>query len=205
MQKVIIISSGANLTSIQYAISRLGYHPKISNDPTEIQTADKIILPGVGHALEAMRFLQEHNLVQVLQQATQPVLGICLGMQLLFDFSEEGEVDCLGIIPGRITQLQAQPNIAVPHMGWNQIQWHNTVQAWQCRILIPTYCYFVHSFAAPVTEHTIATCTHGQTFAAMVQKDNFYGVQFHPEKSSIIGSQILKHFLRLNDVDLSRY
>lgn len=196
MKQVVIIDTAcANLSSVQFALERLGYQPLISNQAEVIQGASHVILPGVGTAKAAMRNLQRLQLVEVIQNLTQPVLGICLGMQLLTEWSAEGDVACLGVIAAQTERLQVG-NLPLPHMGWN------TLTATQPTPLLAgldeaSWCYFVHSYAVALGPNTIASCAYGQEFAAMIQQRNFYGAQFHPERSSSVGAQILQNFLEL--------
>lgn len=201
MKLVIIDTACANLTSVRFAIERLGVTPEVTADPARIQAADRVILPGVGTARAAMRNLQQLELVPVIRNLQQPVLGICLGMQLLTDWSAEGNVDCLGVIPARTERLLAG-DLPLPHMGWN------TLQAAADNPLMrgleqDPWCYFVHSFAVAADGYSIANTTYGQTFAAMIRNRNFFGAQFHPERSGKTGAQILKNFLELTDADTS--
>jgi glutamine amidotransferase len=198
---IVIIDTGcANLSSVKFAVERLGYEVTVSKDPQILQQADKLFLPGVGTAKEAMANLIERNLVEQIKNLKQPVLGICLGMQMLADASEEGFgdqpiIDTLGIVKGHIQKMEVAP-LRSPHMGWNQV----TAKADNPLFKdIPenSYFYFVHSYALPVTEDTIASCDYGAPFTAAVNKDNFYGVQFHPERSGKAGAQLLKNFLEL--------
>lgn len=180
----LINGCGSNICSIQYALQRLGVESVLTDRPDVIRQASRVILPGVGHAASAMKTLRDKQLVDVITQLTQPVLGICLGMQLLYEYSEEGNTTCLGIIPGRVTQLIATPEKVVPHMGWNQL---NTEAK--------PYVYFVHSYAAPVNAWTVTTSEHTQQFTAIVQYKNFMGMQFHPERSGYYGEQLLMRFI----------
>lgn len=193
---IIVDSGGANLNSILFALQGLGTSALISHDKEAIKSAERVILPGVGSAAHAMHQLQDFDLVNTLSCLTQPVLGICLGMQLLYDFSEEGDVACLGIIPGKIKRMISASSITIPHMGWNRLHSvkHSSLLD---KIQDESYVYFVHSYCAPVNEYTLATTQHGTSFTVAANKDNFYGVQFHPERSSHIGLQILKNFLEL--------
>ena len=196
---VIVDTGCANLASVKFAVERLGYQVTITDDVALIQSADKVILPGVGSAKYAMANIKAKNLVSVLQNLTQPVLGFCLGMQLMTESSTEGgnseEVPCLNLIPTKVEPLKAQGN-RLPHMGWNtltQVSNHPIFNG----ITVDDYFYFVHSFAAPLSEYTIASCEYGSTFSAAIAKDNFIGCQFHPERSSTLGSQIIQNFLAL--------
>ena len=194
---VVILDTGcANLSSVKWAVERLGYTPDVSRDPDVVLRADKLFLPGVGTARAAMNQLEERDLVDLIKACTQPVLGICLGMQLLGSSSEEnGGISTLGIIDAECGLMDTR-GLPLPHMGWNQI----TAQAGNHLfrgIDEESYFYFVHSYAMPVNASTIAQCDYGQPFTAAVQKDNFYGVQFHPERSGKAGAQLLKNFLEM--------
>jgi len=174
-------------------LRRLGVDPKFTDNPAEIRRADRVILPGVGAAGRAMEVLDEHGLIPVIQNLKQPVLGICLGMQLLFDSSEEDDARLLGLIPGRLTRLEESPGLRVPHMGWNAIT--NQAPDTLTEPLDGKWFYFVHSFAAPVSQWTLSTSNHGSEFSAIVRKGNFYGAQFHPERSAKAGAKLLSGFL----------
>ena len=199
--KLTIIDTGcANLSSVKMAIQRLGVEPIVSCDAADIKSADKLILPGVGTAKAAMRNLQERKLVDLIREAKQPLLGFCLGMQMLAQASEEsmdGEADiqCLGIIPGKVKLMQVG-NLRLPHMGWNQIE-HDGTHPLFNGIPAGSYFYFVHSYALEVTEATLARCDYGQPFSAVVGKDNFFGAQFHPERSGKLGAQLIRNFLEM--------
>tara|TARA_B110000238_G_scaffold173084_1_gene191955 strand:- start:3 stop:596 length:594 start_codon:yes stop_codon:yes gene_type:complete len=191
---VIIIDYGAgNIKSIQFAFKRLGVVAFLSNNIDEIKAADKIIFPGVGEASSAMKMLQESGLDKVIPTLKQPVLGICLGMQLMCNSSEEGNTKGLGIFDVEIKRFSNA--VKVPQMGWNTVS--NLKSALFTGIKEKEFMYLVHSFYAENCKESIATTTYETTYAAALQKDNFYGVQFHPEKSSIAGEQILKNFLEL--------
>lgn len=195
--KVAIIDTGcANLSSVRYAIERLGYTVTVSRDHGVLLAADKLLLPGVGTAREAMKNLADRNLIELIGQLQQPVLGICLGMQMLVQHSEEGNVDCLGQIEADCQHMTASDGIRLPHMGWNQIR---PMPAHPLFKDIPegSFFYFVHSYAVPVGNYTLATCQHGTAFSAAIANGNFFGVQFHPERSGAAGAQLLKNFLEL--------
>jgi len=201
----LIIDTGcANVSSVKFAIERLGFPVTVSCDLEAIKQADKLILPGVGTAAEAMRNLKERNLVDAVINAQQPILGICLGMQLLATASQEGnktddtsnDIATLDIVGGHIQKMPVTDKLRMPHMGWDQITPQDGHPLFK-GIPAGTYFYFVHSFALPVGEHTIASCDYGQPFTAAVGKDNFYGVQFHPERSGKAGAQLIKNFLEL--------
>jgi glutamine amidotransferase len=192
---VIIATGGANIASLQFALERLGADSRVSADPTDIRRAARVILPGVGAAADAMQRLRSSGLDTVIPALTQPVLGICLGMQLLHGASDEGVTACLGVIPGRAQRFADALERPVPHMGWNTIEIEG-----DCALLdgldTGSYAYFVHSYALPRTPATIATTDYGIPFTAAVQWKNFSGVQFHPERSSKVGARILQNFLR---------
>lgn len=192
----IIDYGGSNLASIIYSLNRLGFSANISKDAETIMKSSHIILPGVTSAETAMKNLINLSLVDVIRSLTQPVLGICLGMQILFDHSEEGNIPCLQIIPGNVKALCSRENFTVPHMGWNVIKKLNDEYIMK-NIPDVSYVYYVHSFAAPIGLFTSAVTNHGNDFSASVQHRNFFGTQFHPERSGVIGSHILKNFLEL--------
>jgi glutamine amidotransferase len=191
---VIIASGGANIASLQFALQRLGTRAEVSADPQRIRAATHVILPGVGAADDAMKRLRQRNLEEVIPALEQPVLGICLGMQLLYQSSDEGQAGCLGIIPGAALRLTAAAGRPVPHMGWN------TVQVLRPNPLLEglkhgDYAYFVHSYALSLSEATIASTEYGTAFSACVQWRNFFGAQFHPERSAAVGARLLRNFL----------
>ncbi|WP_017220011.1 imidazole glycerol phosphate synthase subunit HisH [Moritella dasanensis] len=193
---VVIIDTGcANLSSVRFAIERLGYSVAVSRDADVLRNADKLFLPGVGTAQEAMKNLADRELIDLVKSLTQPVLGICLGMQLLAEFSAEGNVATLGLISGSIDPMPSK-GVRLPHMGWNQIEPQQDHPLFK-DIPSGSYFYFVHSYALAVGGDTIATCTHGAPFTAAVNRNNFYGVQFHPERSSKAGAQLIKNFLEM--------
>lgn len=279
MSVVLVDSGGSNLGSVQAAFGRLGVEAPVTGDPARIRAATHVVLPGVGAAAVAMARLREQALVELIRELRQPVLGVCVGMQILFEHSEEGDTACLGVIPGRVRKLTGRPGLRVPHMGWNQLQWvthplpagmSHTVDSkvlsgsraqgsgpgaqqnqeptrdgserdrcaltstrtqtgselgppiepgagsepWAlgagvfqgsakpqldshplCAGLVGGYAYFVHSFAAPVTESSLLCVEHGQTFSALVSRGNYSGAQFHPERSAAIGARLLANFL----------
>lgn len=196
METVIIDSGGANLASLRFAFERLGASTGVSSDPAVIASAARVVLPGVGSARDAMRRLRDASIDRLLPRLTQPVLGICLGMQLLFGSSEEGPAQCLGILPGTVQRLQAAPGRPVPHMGWNQIE-PLREDPLLAGVAPQEYVYFVHSFAVPESEVTVATTRYGSAVSAVVHQGNFWGTQFHPERSAGAGARILKNFLSL--------
>jgi len=193
----IIDSGGANIASLRFALQRLGAESALTRDPRVLESASHILLPGVGAAADAMIRLRESGLDAVIPRLTQPLLGICLGMQLLFAHSAEGDVACLGIIDQGVRPLTGGPGLSIPHMGWNQIK-----HSGDCPLLDSLddgeYFYFVHSYAADPGPATSATSEHGTAFSAVVGRDNFYGTQFHPERSGKAGAAVLRNFLELN-------
>jgi len=196
MEAVIIDSGGANLASLQYAFERLGAHTHVTSDLETIRDAPRVILPGVGAAADAMRRLRSSGLATLLPQLRQPVLGICLGMQLLFQGSEEGSSTCLGILPDTVRRLSSAPGRPVPHMGWNQLV------ALRADPLLEgikgrDHAYFVHSYIAPVSAVTLAETQYGVSLSAVIRHGNFWGTQFHPERSAATGARLLANFLRL--------
>lgn len=192
--RVVLIDSGGNTGSVRYALERLGVMAQISADPQAIAGAERVILPGVGAAAAAMARLRQLGLVEVIRDLRQPLLGICLGMQLLYESSEEGDVECLGLLPGKITRLLPEPGIRLPHMGWNELEMVRD-DPLVAGIADGAQAYFVHGYAAPVTPDAIATSCHGRRFAAMVGRGNRLGAQFHPERSSALGARVLRNFL----------
>ncbi|MGQ3890794.1 imidazole glycerol phosphate synthase subunit HisH [Legionella sp. CNM-4043-24] len=191
---VIVDSGGANLISISNAIERLNKQVTVSSRPQDIEQASHIILPGVGSAETVMNRLNNLGLVEILKATTRPVLGICVGMQVLFDYSEEGATPGLGILKGAVNRLPRIPGLCLPHMGWNTITTRAS-SALMRGIAQNAYVYYVHNFAAPVSSHTIAETDYGSRFSAAVEYRNFMGVQFHPERSGATGHQVLKNFL----------
>jgi glutamine amidotransferase len=193
MTIAVVDSGGANISSVLHALRRLGTEPDFTSDPIRIQTADHVILPGVGAAGHAMQVLADNGLVDVIRALRQPVLGICLGMQLLFESSEEDDARLLGLIPARLQRLPEEPGLRVPHMGWNAIR--NLRSDPLTDSLDGRWFYFVHSFAAPIGDWTLSTSVHGVTFSAVVRDGNFHGAQFHPERSAAAGAALLRNFL----------
>ncbi len=193
---VIVANGGANIASLQFALERLNVPSSVSGDPDAIGAATHVILPGVGAAADAMARLRRDGLQDVIPKLRQPVLGICLGMQLLFESSDEGDTRCLGIIPGRATRFTEAPGRPVPHIGWN------TVEVGRDSPLLAgmhsdDYAYFVHSYALPVTSATVASTQYGSSFSACVEWGNFFGAQFHPERSAALGARMLQNFLAI--------
>jgi glutamine amidotransferase len=195
-QIVIVDNGGANIASLQFALQRLDAASAVSADPAEIRAASHVILPGVGAAADAMSRLRRNGLETLLPTLQQPVLGICLGMQLLCEASQEGDARCLGIIPGRAARLAEAPDRPVPHMGWNTLEIRRP-----CALLEGLadgdYAYFVHSYALDLSAATVASTGYGAPFSACVQWRNFYGAQFHPERSAAVGARLLENFLAI--------
>ncbi len=196
MTQLIIIDTGcANLSSVKFAFDRLGVQSEISRDFAKIQSADKLILPGVGTAAAAMKNLQDRQLIDLIQNLKQPTLGICLGMQLMTEYSAEGNVATLNLMSGK-TDLLPDTGLPLPHMGWNRVQYQADHPLF-ANIEQNSHFYFVHSYAVQPNENTIATCDYGVPFSASIARNNFYGVQFHPERSGANGAQLLKNFVEL--------
>lgn len=191
----IIKYKAGNTASVANALDRLGAEYFFAETPKELESAKAVIFPGVGHASSAMDSLREKGVDEWLKNTPKPVLGICVGMQLFFESSSEGDTKGLGVIPGRLKKFDETQD-KVPHMGWNQLQvtkMHPILN----NILSKNYLYFVHSYYAPVCKYTLASCTYIDSFSAIVAKDNYIGVQFHPEKSGNVGSLIMQNFLDL--------
>ena len=184
-----------NLRSVENALKRLGAEFCVTADPTVIRAADKVLLPGVGNAAEAMHNLREAGLVEVIRSLRRPVLGICVGMQVMCRHSEEGDVECLNIFDSRVKRFTPAPDLKVPHMGWNQIG--NLETKLFKGLEGGSYVYFVHSYYPELCPDTIATSRHGVMFSAALKYENFYGTQFHPEKSGDVGERIIENFLKL--------
>ena len=193
---VLVDAGGTNIGSVRYALERLGVDAHMTSDAGRILAASHVILPGVGAAGPGMQRLRETGLDQVLRSLEQPVLGVCLGMQLLFDHSEEGDTACLGVIPGRVTRIEAGAGRRVPHMGWNRLLRLREDPLVKC---LPTnpYAYFVHGYAVDSGAWTVASVDYGGSLSAIVRHRNFCGMQFHPERSAGLGSQLLRNFLAL--------
>lgn len=193
---VMIGCCGANLASLQFAFARLGCEIEVSNDPKRLAEASHVVLPGVGAAKDAMQRLGDHQLISFLPTLEVPVLGICLGMQLLFTRSDEENADCLGIIDADVERLPDEPDLPIPEMGWNRVEFDRAC-ALTRDLASGAYAYFVHSYAAPIGAFTRATTIYGRSFSSIVAQDNFYGTQFHPERSSTMGAKILDNFLSI--------
>lgn len=195
---VIIDNVGTNVTSLKFALKRLGKSSILSSNLKEIQKASHVILPGVSTAERAMNQLNQQGLNETVRSLTQPVLGICSGMQIMFDWSEEGSIAGLGIFSQKVEKIQPKANLSVPHMGWNSLEF---IKDKPCPLLNDiddaSYVYFVHSFATDIGEYTVASTEHGLRFSAIVAKNNFFGTQFHPERSGKVGATILSNFLAL--------
>ena len=196
MSIAIIDSGGANIASLLYAFQRLSTPAELTTDKRVIEGADRVILPGVGAARDAMNRLRAADLIDTIRGLKQPVLGICLGMQLLTDASEEEDVECLGIIPGTAKKLPGSVTCPVPNMGWcaTRSERQHPIMA---DIADGAYFYYLHSYALPLSDHTVASAEHAEQFSAVTGKDNFVAAQFHPERSSSAGAQLLSNFLGL--------
>jgi imidazole glycerol-phosphate synthase subunit HisH len=195
MNLAIIKYNAGNIQSVLNALERLGVNAEVTDDREKIRSADKVIFPGVGEASSAMRSLKENNLDKVIQELKQPVLGICVGMQLLCEHSEENNTDCLGIVPVKVRKFDPVLKLKVPQVGWNNI--FDLQSPLFNNITDKSYIYNVHSYYAENSPYTIAKCEYGLPYAAAIMKDNFYGVQFHTEKSAEVGDKIIKNFLEL--------
>ena len=196
MKLAVIKYNAGNVRSLQYALGRLGIDALVTDDIEEILGADKIIFPGVGEASSAMQYLKQKNLDKIILQATQPFLGICLGMQLMCAHSEENNTECLGVFNQQVKLFKSDdPSLKVPQIGWNRIS--ELKSDLFSGVQSDSYCYFVHSYYAEVGGDTIATTDYCNVFSSALHKNNFYGVQFHPEKSADIGQLILQNFLTI--------
>ncbi len=196
MEIAIIKYNAGNIRSVLYALERIGHSALVTDNPAEIRMADKVIFPGVGEASTAMNYLKERDLDKLIISLIQPVLGICLGMQLMCRYSEENDTTCLGIFDEDVRKFKVVGlKLKVPQIGWNNI--YDLKTDLFRNVAENSYCYFVHGYYAAKGDHTIATTDYVQPYSSALQKDNFYGVQFHPEKSAVAGEQILKNFIEL--------
>jgi len=193
MNTVIIKYNAGNIQSVLYALERIGQQAVVTDDPDQIRKAGKVIFPGVGEASTAMEYLKGRGLDRLLKELKQPVLGICLGMQLMCSYSEENDTDCLGIFEEKVKKFSGGDGLKVPQIGWNNI--YDLKTPLFNGLKENSYCYFVHGYYADLGRHTIATTSYGLPYSSGLHRDNFYGVQFHPEKSAAVGEQILKNFL----------
>lgn len=196
-QNIVVIDYNAgNIQSVLFALERIGVSARLSSDHDIIKSADKVIFPGVGEASTTMKYLQSSGLDIVIKSLVQPVFAICIGQQLLCQHSEEGDTDCLGLIPASVVKFQKKEDIRIPHMGWNQIS--------QLKgplfegVSENSFVYFVHSYYTESNEYSTAITNYSVPFAAAMQKDNFFSCQFHPEKSAEVGEAILKNFLHIS-------
>jgi glutamine amidotransferase len=196
MSVVLVDAGGTNIGSVRYALQRLGVEASLTSDAEAIRTADKVILPGVGAAGPGMARLHELGLVQLMRSLTQPVLGVCLGMQLLCEHSEEGDTECLGVIPATVRRFADQPGLRVPHMGWNRLQ-RQREHPLLDGLVDGDWAYFVHSYAVPAGDYALAATDFGGDFSSVIARGNFHGMQFHPERSATVGARLLKNFLEL--------
>src|SRR5690606_20108896 len=195
MKLVIIKYNAGNVQSVSFALERLGINFSITDNTEEIKSADKVLFPGVGEASTTMAFLRAKNLDKLIPELTQPVLGICLGMQLMCRYSEENATSCLGIFDEDVKRFVPTSSQKVPHMGWNKL---NLTDSWLSRDLENEFVYFVHSYYVPVNAHSSAITEYINPFSAALHKNNFYAVQFHPEKSALAGEKVLKSFLKVS-------
>jgi glutamine amidotransferase len=195
---VLLDSGGANVGSVQAAFERLGMEAPITSDWNTIRDATHVVLQGVGAAANCMAKLRANGLDRVIPRLTQPLLGICVGMQLLYERSEESDTECLGLLEGTVRLLPSSPGIRIPHMGWNRLEVKAASDHRLTEGLNGASVYFVHSYAAPSSPMTLAACTHGQPFAAVVAKGAIMGAQFHPERSSAAGARLLQNFLAIS-------
>lgn len=222
MKVAVVKYNAGNIFSVLHALQRIGVEPVLTDSPVELRSADRVIFPGQGEAASAMYYLREHGLDRLIPTLTQPVLGICIGQQLMCQHSEEGNVDCLGIFDAEVKRfVPLRHEDKIPHMGWNSLTFHVGGQEARSKEQENTFCpnkplaprslpltplfrglgeeyvYFVHSYYVPVCKHTAAVSEYIHPFSAAMQKDNFFATQFHPEKSGAVGQQILKNFLEM--------
>lgn len=191
---VLVDAGGTNIGSVRYALERLGVFAEVSDDAQRIARATHVILPGVGAAGPGMQRLREAGLIKVLRGLSQPVLGVCLGMQLLFEHSEEGDTTCLGVVPGQVRRIEGDARRRVPHMGWNRLD-ARADDPLLSGLGADAHAYFVHSYAVGSAAHTLASTDYGTALAAIVRHRNFHGMQFHPERSAAVGARLLRNFL----------
>ena len=196
MAVVLVDAGGTNIGSVRYALQRLGADAALTADAASIRAADKVILPGVGAAGPGMARLRQLNLIDTIRSLTQPVLGVCLGMQLLCAHSEEADVECLGLVPANVRRFEAGEGMRVPHMGWNRLD-ARSKHPLLAGLGNEDYAYFVHSYAVPVGDYSLATTSYGGDFSAVIASGNFHGMQFHPERSARVGARLLQNFLSL--------
>lgn len=194
MRLALVDAGGANIGSVRYALARLGVEAELTGDAQVIRSADRVILPGVSTAAQVMGRLRALDLVDTLRTLEAPLLGVCVGMQLLFEHSEEGDTPCLGLLPGTVAKLRVGEGIRVPHMGWNTLA-PRRASSLTAGIEAGAQAYFVHSYAAPVSDDCIDSTEHGQVFAAVVQRGRVAGAQFHPERSAAVGARLLQNFI----------
>ena len=192
MRVAVIKYNAGNIQSVRYALERLGIDFLVTDVPEEITSADKVVFPGVGEASTTMSFLRQNNIDRLITGLRQPVLGICLGMQLMCRHSDENNTPCLGIFDETVRKFTPGTDLKVPHIGWNSLL---KVSGWLPPELENQFVYFVHSYFVPVNPYTVAQTEYGSPFSAAMKKDNFYAVQFHPEKSAKVGEQVLQRFL----------
>jgi imidazole glycerol-phosphate synthase subunit HisH len=195
---VLVDAGGTNIGSVRYALERLGVEAVMSHDVARIRAASHVILPGVGAAGPGMARLRERGLDTVIRELVQPVLGVCLGMQLLFERSEEGSTQCLGVVRGQVRRFPGGDGLRVPHMGWNTLETERDDPLLAGLEATDRHAYFVHSYAAPVGPDTLASSAYGRSFSAVVRHGNFCGMQFHPERSAAVGARLLANFLALD-------
>ena len=193
---VLVDGGGTNIGSVRYALQRLGVDAEMTSDAQRIRAASHVILPGVGAAGPGMAKLGETGLDDVLRGLRQPLLGVCLGMQLLYECSDEGDTECLGLLPGAVTQFAPIDRLRVPHMGWNRLRVERD-DPLLAGLDDEAYAYFVHSYAAPIGPATLASTQYGAAFSAVVRQGNICGMQFHPERSAAVGARLLQNFLGL--------
>lgn len=196
MQLAVIDTCGANFLSVEMALKRLNVSYIFTHNKDTITAADAVLLPGVGAASFAMENLHRYDLVKLIREYKKPLLGICLGMQLLYEHSAEGDVDCLGVIPGQVNKFSSDNNLIVPHMGWHNMNFRRDDQI-LAGITADDDVYFVHSYYVPVSNTTVASAHYGDEFTALSHYNNFYGMQFHPEKSGKVGARLLANFMNM--------